>query len=633
MKRYLSLATSLAALLSSSAAQARDICPNVSTENPFEKKPLPDIQSDGTTEQAATTTAGPSGERPLRHVWVLDHSGSMYPDYAPGAPRGGKPYYVELPAFRSFVTSELAANFRDGQDSAAIVVFNEKAYGWDGQSARVFDTQPPSFEQLRISTAAELQERFSKLPAPPYGAPVAGLPAPVGGAGDCAVAGAATNCSKMMEGLSAARRLLDADSGEGVIWMVTDNIYEGGRGGAGVAAAETDQNRRFYEAIRATREFRVVVAYPVVRGTSGSWLGGTSLFVYGIYYDKGLSRHTPVDEVRRLLGDGSAGVLASEALTKTMSGYSASGSPSPGRPFRLKPLDQDIVRLTLATDVEQVRRHVEMGQKVPLKARIRVQNMLDHRVIDEVTFQVTNGKWSGYETDKRSTKGDLMSAINAVCPDDFIGEPVTVKAIGPGQSTEIEVPLEMPPVDYTIGSLKDLFQIAMNDDVVMGGSLQAKLTNVKSRMAIDPASTRGTYGADALPQVFENPQVNEYTSQFVAKTRRIENPGTVMALLGVGGLFAAVLLLLGFGFLLKKVSRRLVIDGVDRGALSMNKLTGSRVERNGETFASARLTFGGRPTLRGVGGYTVAGREGDAWVLKNQSGAQVRVALQTIRRR
>ncbi len=612
-------------------AFARDDCPAETVANVWEAAPLLDLQAVG-GEEGSALKPGPTGDRPLRHVWVIDHSGSMYADYSPGSPREKRPYYVQVPAFHAFVGGELAANFRDGKDSAAIIAFNEYAYGWDGREATKIDEgSGPTFVDLQVGSKAELSERLSKLPPPPYGSSTAGFPAPKGKADNCGAPGAASNCSKMLEGLEAARTLLDADTGDGVIWLVTDNIYEGGAGSDGLSQAEMDENRAFYEALKSTPEYRVVVAYPIVHGASGAWLGGTSLFVYGIYYDRDTTRTPPVEEVRRLLGDASDGVLASDGLTKTMAGYTSAGSPSPGRPFRFKPLDQDVVRISLAADVEQVKKHVEMGDKVKLKAKVRVQNLLDHRVIDSVTFQVTNAKWAGYEPNTQATKGTGMPSINTVCAGTFVSEPVTVTGIAPGQSVDVEVPLEMPPVAYEIGSTNDLMQIAFNDYVVMGGALRARLTDVTSHLSIDPTSFRGTYGAASLPEVFKNPQVGQYTAQFVGKTRNIENPGTVMALLGMGAAAIGVALMALGGFMLTSVSRRLLIDGADRGAISIPRLRGVPIKRGAETLGSASLSLGGVIQLRGTNGY-VARREGPSWNITKEHGPSMRVELRSTRR-
>jgi hypothetical protein len=141
-------------------------------------------------------------------------------------------------------------------------------------------------------------------------------------------------------------------------------------------------------------------------------------------------------------------------------------------------LNQDVVRLSLAADVQQVSKHAEFGDKIKLKARIKIQNLLDHRRINSVTFQVKNAKWSGYEPNARGTNGKLMSAIVPWCPpdpsarkaDQFLSEAVTYtndgRGIGPNETDEVEVPYLTPPVDYSIEKASDLVQVALNEVVI-----------------------------------------------------------------------------------------------------------------------------------------------------------------------
>jgi hypothetical protein len=618
-------------------ASADDACPTVPAMNPFAANAnLLDLQETAPAAAAAAPVKeGPSGDRPLAHVWVLDHSGSMYPGYKAKESRSGVPYYVEGAEFRDFVANGVGANFRDGKDSAAVVAFNEYAYGWNGSNAATIDNgSGPAFSSLKVNTRSELGERLRTLPPPPYGTPIMGFPVPAGGAQDCGIAGAATNCSKMLEGLDAARTLLDSAGGEGIIWLVTDNIYEPGTGGSDLAAAELDQNRKFYEALRDTTAFRVVVAYPIVRGSSGAWLKTTSLFVYGIYYDRDGSRRTPVAEVRRLLGDGAPGVLLSEPMTKMMAGYSTPSSPSPGKPFRLKPLDQDVVRISVTGDVTQLPGKKEMGQPVKLAAKLRVQNVLDHRLIKSVTFRVKNGKWTAYEPVRqgRVEAGAPMPAIHTICPNTFKAVEKTVTDIKPGESRDIDVELEMPPVDYKIHSASDLFKIAFNDQVIMGGMLQAELLKVESETSIPPANFAGTYGAASLPDVFRNPKSVNYTGQFVGKTKKIGNPGTVAMLVALVGIVAAVMLFLFGGFLLTSVSRRLVIDGQDRGAVSIPRLRSTALMHNGTTVAKASLGLGGAISAAGVGGHKVARNGPSTWTISKEGSQSIRLELKTTKR-
>jgi hypothetical protein len=555
----------------------------------------------------------------------------MYPGYNPRRGRDEVPYYVQNPEFLDFVVRDVAATFRDGVDSAAVIAFNEHGYAWDGsQAKRAAKAGDAPFASYSVGSRADLRARLASLPPPAYDAAIAGFPTPVSGANDCSRPGAAANCSKMLEGLSAAKAMLSAESGEGIIWLVTDNIYEGGDAASmGLATAELDENRRFYESIRDDDSFRVVVAYPVLQGSGGSWLKNTSLFVYGIYFDADATRATPVTEVRRLLGDGAPGVLSSAAHVAAMKAYSVPSNPSPGSPFRLKPLNQDVVRISLASDVEQVRKRQSMGEPVALKAVMRIENLLPHRIVDAVRFRVENDVWAGWEPAEGEKSGEALSAIVPACPGSFETQEVSLtQPIGPGESATVEVPLTMPPVDYRLGSPSDVFQIGLNEYVVMGGALQAELLELKSHLAISPDAFRGTYGADSLPDVFRNPDVRNYTAQFVGRTRKIENPGTVLALGVLGGSALAGLGLGAGAFLMRSVGRRLRIDGNDMGAISVSRLRATPIKAGGREVARARLSASGDVTVSGTSGY-LAKRTTGGWQLSKSGEPTINVELRT----
>jgi len=187
------------------------------------------------------------------------------------------PAYVDIPEFADFVANKLGTNFRDGTDSAAVVAFNATAYGWNGTSAAVIDNgSGPTFEHLQMGTKAELRARVEALPAP------VSLPGATAWGDVAGFSKNAAQSSVMTEGLEAARTLLDTGTGEGIIWLVTDNIYDAALQGS-VAPQDADNNRKFYEDLKNTAAYRVIVAYPIVHGHDGAWLKQTSLFLFGIY--------------------------------------------------------------------------------------------------------------------------------------------------------------------------------------------------------------------------------------------------------------------------------------------------------------------------------------------------------------
>lgn len=605
-------------LCSASPAEAAETCDNSDAVDIWSADPLPSTKQieDGTEQSKAKAKA--IKDTPLKHVFLVDNSLSMYAGYSTknitarrpqGTPDPGQLFYVETDDFHTFIANDVGATFRDGKDTALVMTFETSAHVWGAGGMQ--KPVATSFENAGLTSREELRTRLKRMRKPEN---------------------TPGQKSMMLDGLNAAKTVLGDETGRGVIWLVTDNIYDGiGKGSDSVDTSETDENRRFYEAIRDDDSFRVVVAYPVVQRSGGAWLEDTSLFVYGIYFDADTSRETPREEVRWMLGDGVPGVLASKAHTTAMKKYSADASPSPGEPFRLKPLDQDVVRISLKQEVTQVEEFQQMGQPVQLKATLTIENLLNHRIIDSVRFKVDNDVWAGWEPAAGGKGGKLMDTILPACAGSFdTSESLLDKPVGPGESREIDVVLTMPPVDYEIKSPGDALEIGMNEFVVMGGVLHADLLEMKSHLAISPEAFKGTYGAESLPDVFRNPDVRSYKSEFVGRTEPIENPGTIMALalLGLGGLGTG-LFLLG-GWMMRSVGRRLRIDGTDKGAVSISRLRATPIQSGGRTIARTKLTMGGNVKVSGANGY-VAKRGSSGWNLTKAGEAPVSVQLRTRR--
>ena len=605
--RFRSFSTSalmVVCLWTSFPAQATPRCDATDAVDIWLADPLPTTEKIGDGAVPSTPSLQSVANTPLRFVFLLDNSRSMYPGY-PEAKRG-RDFYIDMDAFRSFIVDDVGASFRNGTDSAVLMTFETSGHVWRGRRGKSTPAAG-SFDKAAIGSRQELHDGVMHVKM------------------DQTQAG---NKSRMLHGLTAAKTVLGEQSGSGVIWLVTDNIYDGiGKGSETVATEETDENRLFYEAIRDDQSLRVVVAYPVVQGTSGAWLENTSLFVYGIYFDGDTSRETPPETVRWMLGDGVPGVLASDAHTTAMKKYSAPTNPSPGKPFRLKPLDQDVVRISLKQEIAQVDEYQQMGDPVNLRATLTIENLLKHRIIDSVRFRVDNDVWAGWEPASKGTSGTLMDTIVPACANTFDSSVAILnQPIGPGESREIDVEMTMPPVDYEIHSFGDAMEVGTNEFVVMGGALHADLIEMKSHMSISPEAFEGTYGAQSLPDVFRNPDVRSYQSTFVGRTEPIENPGTVMALamLGLGGLGAG-LFALG-GWMMRSVGRRLRVDGSDQGAVSVSRLRATPILSRGRSIARARLTIAGKVKVTGTNGY-VAKKGSSGWTLHKSGAAPVSVEL------
>lgn len=566
---------------------------------------LPGASSSGPLQASAEPPTDTSG---APAVIVIDHSGSMYGGYRPGLPRGGRPYFIEEPEFQALLAAAPAS--ADGR--ASIVLFNELAYAWDGARAT-----PLSDGQAALAPALKgpLKGALSAIPAPPYAGDTAGLRAPRAGATDCASTGAGPNCSRMEVGLDGAAAALHAQGGAGLIWLVTDNLYEGrSRGADGLSAAELESNASFYRRLRDDDRVRAVLAWPI-HGSPESWLHGSTLFVYGIAWDEASA--APWATL--------AAPLLSSGTTAALSAYATKGSPSPGQPFRLKPVDQDVVQIRL-TALEGAPGK-EFGEVVPLKATLTVENTLPHRRIDRLSFTVKSGKWVGFD----AADGERMATVTPLCPATGFGTgEITLGPIGPGQTASAEVSFGMPGVTTEWRGAGDLLELAANEKVVMAGGLDAALTEVQTSLAIDGPELQGVYGVESLPGIFADPENIPYTAAFSGQTRPIENPGLLTALLvlGAGGLAAGGVA--ASLFLLRRAGRELLVDGISQGPVTVGRFPGTPVLARGRPIATARLSLGGDLVLIGANGVLVR-TQGRGWLCTSKDGGQVTVELRPLR--
>jgi hypothetical protein len=571
----------------------------------------------------------PIAGRPLRHVIALDYSGSMYGGYEKGTPStdsrcGWSPkpggsgrkinaYFWQDPGFAALLRDGPLAGPNPG-DPLHAMVFNSDVHLVEAGRALRFDAAAGRF----AGGAEPLVDReavLRSLTASPPGS----LPANpfTSGLGD-------PNESRLSQLLAAAAALFESypDERQGILWIVTDNIIEEAPHGVRGSSLERDvqNNRDFYARLHGDPRWQVVYAWPVHQA---SWLCGSTLMVYGLYY----SSRERIDE--RGYADlclGEAARLGGSEQVEAFARYASAQSPSPGGAFKLKPADLDVVRLAFEGKVDCPLKRVGEGRRCV--ARIQVQNLLHHRQVDaaRITFQSSRADPVGRSGIQ--TLAPVRTAVPFCAGEIRVSRPLDIpEPIPPRGSKTLPVELMVPAVQTRRQSLADLWENAKFRRFQMVGSMSVGIRDLRTSMVIQPADLSGIYGVDALPEIFRNPETDNLKTS-ICLVMSVDNPNYLAS---VVLLTLALLLLAGSlvgTWFLRPKYHTVEVEGENRGFLRLTRLGWSPVLVDGGEVAKARLDLGGMPRLKGTNGHKVT-RRGNLWEHQTEDGfgSPQRIAL------
>ena len=553
----------------------------------------------------------PFSGRPLHTVLAMDYSGSMYGGYERAEPsdeasacgwsqsrRGHSangPYYWEQAGFRDLVRGGAMGGLATG-DPIHTLVFAKDIFALGAGSAvrygeRGFegplpapDTDPDTAVS-RVVTA----DAGGSLPMPwsaPWGTP------------------RMWSESHMATVLDAAAEIFTAQpGGDGILWIVTDNIIE--TSSSEDLSKEAELNRQFYLRLKQDPRWQVVYAYPVHQA---DWLCGSTLLVYGMYWS-GHERITEPEYFELTAGESSR--LASGAQLSAFQGLANAGSPAPGHPFKLKPDDMDLMKVAFDRKIECP--PAKAGQARQCRATLTIENLLKHRRIDGAKLRLESGRLDAWNQVRNTvvrvpTAEPLPSGL--VTANVVLAEPIP-----PGASKTVEVDLLVPPVETHAETLRDHWENANHERFRMLGSMSVAITELRTSMAVDQAQLGDIYGVSALPEIFRNPNTSKLNATICMKMW-VENPAWLISLLLLGALLLIVLLLLLGGWLLKPSFRVVAIDDIELGRIRVSRVMGATVELRGTRMAKVRQRLGGSIAVVGVKPYR-ARPIGGHWELRD----------------
>jgi hypothetical protein len=572
------------------------------------ERPVADSTAGGQLSGAHQPFTG----RGLTHVVALDYSGSMFGGYERSEPsdkasgcgwsrssRGTRSpngdFYWEQPAFRDLLDQGVMAGITSG-DPVHAAVFNKDVFLLhDGGGARYqgrdsFEGGLPSPDSARATALDRLV------------APAAGGSLPERWSAPWATS-RMWDESRMALVLDAAAAVFTQGSGDGVLWIVTDNIIETASGDAD--SKEAELNRQFYLRLKQDPRWQVVYAYPVHQA---DWLCGSTLLVYGLYW----SGHERITESEYFaLTGGDTSRLASPGQLSTFAGLANPGSPAPGHPFKLKPDDMDLLKVAFDRNIECP--PAKAGQARQCRATLTIENLLKHRRIDGAKLQLASGRLDAWNQVRNTvvrvpTATPLASGV--VTADVVLAEPIP-----PGESRTVQVDLLVPPVETQEHTLRDHWESAKHERFRMLGSMSVAITELRTTMAVDQAQLGDVYGVSSLPEIFRNPNTSKLEATICLKML-VDNPAWLISLLILCTLLLGTLLILLGVWLLKPSFRVAAIDDVEVGRIRVSRIMGTTLEHRGKRMAKVRQRLGGSIRVIGIKPYR-ARPIGGHWELRD----------------
>ena len=550
----------------------------------------------------------PIAGRRLRQVIAMDYSGSMYGGYSNESPtpppcgwslENGRrvkngPYYWEQEGFAQFLSGGPLGALTN-QDVVFPMVFNHSVTvlasdgvhsTFDPGLAQFSTPLPPAHQGRDQALTAITSVNGGRLPPNPAEA----------GFGD-------PTETHLNEVLAATEQLFESfESRDGVLWIITDNIIEQEEGGA-VARSE-NYNGQFYHGIQNNPRWQVVQAWPIHQA---DWLCGSTLMVYGLYYS---SRARIDEEAYYQLTQGEDAQIAHSAQMVVFQQYSNPSSPAPGRPFKLKPSDIDVVKVTFLGNV--MCEAAKVGRSSRCRAKIRLENRLHHRQILSAKITLVNGRCDPWSTSPSQVQPFRFAA--PFCGGTIRGDVPLSDPLGPHQERKPEIELQVPAIEVHPKTFIDHWNSASVSRFRMIGRMNVEIDDVITEMVIPEESLRNIYGVEQLPEIFRNESQDKLKPTKICLPIEVENPSNLGSFVIVILVLLPLPVILVYGFL-RPSFRTVVINGAPLGLFRLVRFSSKELEFQSKRIGSIRLAWSlwQVPVLRAAPGHKIY-RRGSHWI-------------------
>jgi len=358
-------------------------------------------------------------------------------------------------------------------------------------------------------------------------------------------------------------------SAPGIIWIFTNN-----KNSPNNDSQTAERNRDFYRLLHLEPSITKTLVFPLRMPVQGKLYSAKGLMVYALAYGQ-----PAADALNRIQAEG----RLSKVLTRA--------------PARLKPVDQDAVRIVPQSVQNSANVHASLGRD----GRTIVLDVNADKLVPSVVLQASlQNLFFPYVIDSATVQASLggQRAPLQVSPD-------TITALQPGASQKVEVRFDLPmaqiPSPWSAQALS-----AMGKQVLL--PMQATVALANQKLALSSgfsAELQELFPGDPISEVFTPPASVRASQATVPLLVRIQYP-LLPVLLIVGAVLLVVLAFVLLGLMSTKSRRyRLVVDGVARQVLLKPFKSVIIRDDNGRDIGELKRGLGQPSVTRVAEGHTV----------------------------
>ncbi|MGK5069713.1 hypothetical protein [Janthinobacterium sp. RT4P48] len=359
-------------------------------------------------------------------------------------------------------------------------------------------------------------------------------------------------------------------SGSGIVWIFTNN-----KNSPNNDSQTAERNRDFYRLLHLEPSITKTLVFPLRMPVQGKLYSAKGLMVYALAYGQPAS-----DALNRILGEGKL----SQVLTRP--------------PARLKPVDQDAVRIVPQSVKNSANVHASLGRD----GRTIVLDVDAANLVPQVQLQASlQNMFFPYVIDSARVHATLAGQNTPlqVVPDQ-------IRQLQPGASQSVQVQFALPmaqiPSPWSAQAIA-----AMGKQVMLPMRAQVGLS--EQRLAL--ASSFGKdlqelFPGDPISDMFTPPDSVRASQATIPLLVRIQYP-LLPVLVMLGGILAFVLGLLALGLLGTRATRyKVMADGVARQVLLKPFKSVQIRDDNGRDIGELKRGLGKPAVVRVAEGHTLS---------------------------
>ena len=320
-------------------------------------------------------------------------------------------------------------------------------------------------------------------------------------------------------------------SASGIMWIFTNN-----KNSPNNDSQTAERNRDFYRLLHLEPSITKTLVFPLRMPVQGKLYSAKGLMVYALAYGQ-----PAADALSRIQAEG----RLSRVLTRA--------------PARLKPVDQDAVRIVPQSVRNTPNVHASLGRD----GRTIVLDVEAASLVPQVVLQASlQNMFFPYVIEGATVHATLAGQAAPLQV-----SPAVIKGLQPGASQEVEVRFDLPmaqiPSPWSAQALA-----AMGKQVLLPMTATVGLAEQRLALSSDFAGQlRELFPGDPISEVFTPPDSVRASQATVPLLVRIQYP-LLPVLLLIAAILLLVLAFVVFGLLGTRSKRyRVVVDGVPRQVL------------------------------------------------------------------